>query len=157
MTKSTGAVILTSPARLAPWGDDAWRFTGAMQLVQDGPDWLHAEWTVPGVPDDAAASPYGSMVLRDEARERGSDIAVMALALLRVPGWDAFAVWWADVEQRTALQPELERVLAAAKGGMKLAIMETVPGAVDDRVGVALTGLGFEVTKYTPQAFATYP
>jgi hypothetical protein len=150
MTKSTGAVILTSPARLAPWGDDGWRFSGAMQLVQDGPDWLHAEWTVPGGPDDAATSPYGSMVLRDASRERASDVAVMTLALLRVPGWEAFAAWWADIEQRSALQPALEKMLAAAKGEMKLAIMETVPGAVDDRVEAALTGLGFEVTKYTP-------
>lgn len=48
MSKSTVAVILTSPARLGPWGDEGWRFTGAMQLVSDGPDWLHAQWKVPG-------------------------------------------------------------------------------------------------------------
>lgn len=157
MTKSTGAVILTSPARLAPWGDDGWRFTGAMQLVQDGPDWLHAGWTIPGAPDDATASAYVSMALRDEARERASDVAVMALALLRVPGWDAFAPWWANIEQRTALQPELETVLAAVKGELKLAIMETVPGAVDDQVEAALIRLGFEVAKYTAPGFATHP
>jgi hypothetical protein len=90
------------------------------------------------------------MVLRDASRERASDVAVMTLALLRVPGWEAFAAWWADIEQRSALQPALEKMLAAAKGEMKLAIMETVPGAVDDRVEAALMGLGFEVTKYTP-------
>ena len=148
MSKSTVAVILTSPARLAPWGDDAWRFTGAMQVVADGPDWLHAQWTVPGEASDAETSRFVSMVLRDEPADRAEDIAVMALALSGIPEWRSFDQWWFDVNERPALRAKLDQVLRDYSSQLKLAIIETSPRHVLNGVSEALVALGFEVVRF---------
>lgn len=148
MSKSTVAVVLTSPARLAPWGDDAWRFTGAMQIVADGPDWLHSRWTVPGLDSPEDPTTFDSMILRDIPSERAADIAVMALALLQVPGWNSLESWWTNTEGRGALHAQLAQVAATVTNEFKLAVVETEKGAVPDSVVDALVQFGFEVVRY---------
>ena len=70
MTKSTAAVIMVSVAKLPPWGDDGWRFSGAMQLVHDGPDWLYAQWPVLDGAEHHGSDRFATLVLRENARQR---------------------------------------------------------------------------------------
>ena len=150
MSKATAAVILTSAAEQAPWGDDAWRFSGAMQLVADGPDWLHCQWTLPGTRDDRlVATRFASMVLRDEARDRAADIAVLAFALLQVPTWVTLQDWWEDEPARRRLGPALHELAATHAGRFKLAVVQTMPEGVPASVLEALTDLGFDVVVFT--------
>lgn len=148
MSKSTTAVLLVSPASSSPWGDDDWRFTGAMQLVQDGPDFLHAQWTTPGVDLAAPSDRRVSMVLRDEPHERAQDIAVMALLLLGVDDGEALDGWWDGIETRPALQKELAALLAPHAGNVKLAVVETATGSVDEALRKALEKLGLIVRPF---------
>lgn len=150
VSKSTGAVILTSPTHVGPWGDDAWRFTGAMQLVIDGPDWLHADWTVPGPTDSAGTHRLAAMVLRDAIEERAADIAVMALALLDVAGWRSLESWWGETQHRDALEPQLGELLNTHHGKLKLAFVETASGALPAPLAAELRRLGFVVMAFAP-------
>lgn len=152
MTKSTGAVILTSPARLAPWGDDAWRFTGAMQLVLDGPDWLHAGWTTPGEAEGHKVPDLAMMVLRDAPQERAADIAVMTLSLLDVAGWRELEPWWRQPEDRSSLTPRLHALLETSQGELKLAVIETEEGALPIALLEELRRLGIEVEAFVHSA-----
>ena len=78
MTKSTAAVIMVSVAKLPPWGDVGWRFSGAMQLVHDGPDWLYAQWPVLDGAEHHRPDRFATLVLREDVGQRAADIAVMA-------------------------------------------------------------------------------
>lgn len=146
MSKSTGAVILPSAARLSPWGDDGWRFAGAIQVVEDGPDFLHAEWPVLDGEEGRPVSRFASLVLRDHAVERAADIAVMVIALLQLEDWRSLERWWHGTEVREELHQELRDITAQHAGTFKLAIVETRAGAIAADLIEELSRLGFEST-----------
>lgn len=149
MTKSTAAVIMTSPSTLAPWGDDGWRFASAMQLVADGPDWLYAEWPT-SAPTDPQAHGF-SLTLRDAPRERAEDIAAMAFTLLHVEGYEALSPWWTgDNEARKRARDSLERICTRESGQFKMAIVETTPDGVAAATLEELGHLGFGVIRFAP-------
>lgn len=150
MSKSTGAVIMPSAAKLGPWGDPGWRFSGAMQLVEKGPDFLYAQWPLLDGAEHHGVAQYASMVLRDEAPDRAADIAVMAFALLQVEEWDDLHPWWGDVDDRAGQQAILETIAARHAGSFKLAVVEMHGGAVGADVLDHLRELGFETTVFTP-------
>ena len=150
MSKSTAAVILVSPAHLAPWGDEGWRFSGAMQLVPDGPDWLYAQWPVlDGQPHHGVAR-FASLVLRDQPTKRAADIAVMALALLQVEEWSRLHSWWESTETRTHMQPLLEKIALQYAGEFKLAVVDTGRRNFNVEIVNELERLGFAVVTFAP-------
>lgn len=156
MSKSTTAVILTSNARLHPWGDDGWRFSGAMQLVHDGPDWLHAQWpTLDGGSTPQPAAEFASLTLRESSPARAADIAVMAFALLGVDEWPLLHPWWDDRNDRDKLLYVLEAIAKQYAGEFKLAVVETRLGSVPDVVVEELRALGFQVGRFGPIELVT--
>lgn len=158
MSKYTRAVIMPSPARLGPWGDDAWQFAGAIQYVSKGPDFLYA-----GVPSlDGSAEPispprFASMVVRDKPTEKAEDIAVMAYAVLEVNEWQLLHPWWGKATERVHLRHVLENVSNQYRGDFKLAVVDTSEGGLGEAVHEALRALGFEVVSFvqnTAEAFS---
>jgi hypothetical protein len=149
MTASTSAVIMASAARLGPWGDDSWRFAGAMQLVSDGPDWLHAHWPLPDEEERQGGARFATMTLRDAPAQRAADIAVMAFALLRVEEWRLLHPWWDDATDRTTVDHVLDRVANQYTGQFKLAVVQTETSGVAAEVMDELRLLGFEVVAFT--------
>jgi hypothetical protein len=150
MSKSTAAAILVSPARVGPWGDPTWRFSGAMQVVYDGPDWLYARWPVLNGEPDHDEVRFASMVLQDPPSQRADDIAVMALALAQAPDWQDLRGWWGPVEGRAALQPRLMEFLTDRAADLKLAVVDTWEGGFDPAVMEKLDERGFEVVHFVP-------
>lgn len=149
MTKSTVAVILVSVASLPPWGDDGWRFAGAMQLVHDGPDWLYAQWpSLDGQEQNEGRDRYASLVLRDQADQRAADIAAMSLALAKVPEWPTLSAWWDPNCDRNSQTRSLREVAQKYAGQYKLAVVQTALGVEAD-VLRALQDLGFQVVEFT--------
>jgi hypothetical protein len=153
LSKFTAAVILPSPATLAPWGDDGWRFAGAMQLVADGPDWLYAQWpsldgTESGAADGEPAR-FASLVLRELPPERAEDIAVMAFALLGVDGWRDLEHWWGDPADRKRHRDQLVAIAGQYAAQYKLAVMVTADTGVAPAVLDYLEDLGFRTELFT--------
>lgn len=148
MSKSTAAAILVSPSRVGPWGDPTWRFSGAMQVIYDGPDWLYAQWPVlDGEPHHGVAQ-FASMELQDPAPQRADDIAVMALALSQIPGWQSLSAWWGPSEGRTAMRPRLIELLGEHAVDLKLAVVDTWRTGFDAKVIEELGKRGFEVVHF---------
>lgn len=153
LSKFTAAVILPSPATLAPWGDDGWRFAGAMQLVADGPDWLYAQWpSLDGTQSSAAGGEparFASLVLRDLPPERAEDIAVMAFALLGVDGWRDLEHWWGVPADRKRHRDHLVEIAGQYAGQYKLAVMVTADSGVAPAMLDYLEDLGFGTKIFT--------
>jgi hypothetical protein len=147
MSKYTAAVILVSPARLHPWGDDGWRFSGAMQVVHDGPDWLYAQWPVLDGEEHHGSEQYATLVLRDGATEIAEDIVAMAFALLQVPQWKQLMSWWGSPAERKRLTQTLREIAGTYAGQYKLAVVQT-SSKFEDEVFPGLRALGFEVVHF---------
>lgn len=152
MSKSTAAVFLISPASLGPWGDDAWRFSASIQLVNDGPDWLYAQWPNTEGRDDASAEAgrFASLVLRDGVRQRAEDIVVMAFVLMQVDGWQALTSWWDRDADRRDQSAALARLRAEHEGRFKIAVVRIISEAVEHALLEELRSAGFEVVLFEP-------
>lgn len=149
MSKSTAAVILVSPARVGPWGDPTWRFLGAMQVVYDGPDWLYTQWPELDGEFHHGAAQFASMVLQDSAPQRADDIALMAMALSQVSGWQDLREWWGPTDGRAALRLRLLELIREHARDLKLAVVDTWDGGFDLNVIKELGERGFEVVHFT--------
>lgn len=147
---------MVSVAKLPPWGDDGWRFSGVMQLVRNGPDWLYAQWPVLDGEAHHGSDRFATMVLRDDNDGRAADIAVMAFALLQVPQWHGLIPWWDPSADRAAMKPRLMEVAETYAGLNKLAVVQTASG-VTPEVLEALRGFHFEVVEFAPVAAPTHP
>lgn len=152
MSKSTSAVILPSVASLGPWGDQGWRFSGAMQVVEDGPDFLYAQWPTLDGDEHHGVARFASLTLRDEPSDRAGDIAVMTFALLQVHGWNQLHGWWDGIERRDDLRKVMQEIARSHAGLFKLAVVETRAGAIRPAVIESLRALGFESTLFTSRA-----
>lgn len=152
MSKSTAAVFMISPARIGPWGDNAWQFSSAIQMVSDGPDWLYAQWPNTEGVDDASMNvgQFASLVLRDDVRERAEDIAAMAFVLMQVEGWQALTPWWDRDVDRHDHSAVLARLQAEHEGRYKIAVVQTISDAVDHALLDELRSAGFEVVLFAP-------
>jgi hypothetical protein len=152
VSKSTAAVFMISQAKLGPWGDDAWRFSAAIQLVSDGPDWLYARWPNTDGLDDASANVgrFASLILREDVRERAEDIAAMAFVLMQVDGWEALVPWWDHDADRRDHSTVLARLQAEYEGRYKIAIVQTMRDAVELKLLAELRSAGFEVVTFAP-------
>jgi hypothetical protein len=151
MSKYTTAVIMPSEARIGPWGDDRWRFAGAIQYVSKGPDFLWAQSASLGV-DEPSKQPFASMTVRNNPADKAADIAVMVFALLQVDEWSLLHPWWDNVEGRGALRHVLEGLVEQYRGMFKLAVVETEPGGIGEPVLKELAELGFEIRTFTDDA-----
>jgi hypothetical protein len=120
-----------------------------MQLVQDGPDWLYAQWPVLDGSERHGSDRFATLVLREGVDQRAADIAVMAYALLQVPEWRLLMEWWDPAADREALAPVLHEIARQYEGVFKLAVIQVAsgigPGVLD-----ALRGLGFNVVEFAP-------
>jgi len=152
VSKSTAAVLMISPARIGPWGDDAWQFSAAIQLVSDGPDWLYAQWPNTEGLDDASLNvgQFASLVLRNDDRERAEDVAAMAFVLMQVDGWDALIPWWDRDLDRRSHSKVLAQLQAKNEGRYKIAVVQTIGDAVDRAFLAELERAGFEVVMFAP-------
>jgi hypothetical protein len=152
VSKSTAAVFMISQAKLGPWGDDAWRFSAAIQLVNDGPDWLYAQWPNTEGLDDASVNvgQFASIVLRDDVKGRADDIAAMAFALMQVDGWEALVPWWDRDADRHDHSLALARLQAENQGRYKIAVVQLVSDAVEPAMLNELRRAGFEVVTFAP-------
>jgi hypothetical protein len=151
MSKSTAAVIMVSPAQLPPWGDEGWRFAGAMQVVQAGPDWLYAQWPVLDGEERHGPDRFASMTLCESAEARAASIAVMAFALLQVPEWRLLIPWWDASSDPDASADVLQGLLEKYAGVFKLAVVQTGCGVGCDVLD-ALRSYGFEVVVFAQSA-----
>lgn len=152
MSKSTTAVILPSPAMLGPWGDDQWRFAGAIQYVSKGPDFLWAQSPRLDGGDDRASEPFASMTVRESPRDKAADIAVMVFALLQVEEWSLLHPWWHDATSRDGIRYVLDDIVERYRDRFKLAVMETADGGLGISVLEELQELGFRVETFTPSS-----
>lgn len=148
MSKHTTAVIMPSLARLGPWGDDRWRFAGAIQYVSKGPDFLWAEGPDLDGDERRAESRFGSMVVRDNPADKAADIAVMAFAVLQVEEWRQLHPWWESADDRKSVRPVLDGLVERYRGHFKLAVLQAGEG-LEDAVLKELAALGFELCTFT--------
>ncbi len=149
MSKSTAAVIMVSAAKLSPWGDEGWRFSGAMQLVHDGPDWLYAQWPVLDGAEHHGSDRFATLVLHEDVGLRAADIAVMTFALLQVPEWPQLMPWWEPSADREALMEVLHGVARQHAQAYKLAVVQT-GSIVRPELIAALAAFGFDIVAFAP-------
>jgi hypothetical protein len=152
VSKSTAAVFMISQAKLGPWGDDAWRFSAAIQIVSDGPDWLYAQWpNTDGLVDaSVTVGRFASLVLRDDVKGRADDIVAMAFVLMQVDGWEALIPWWDHDADRHDHSTVLARLQAENEGRYKIAVVQTIRDAVELKLLAELRSAGFEVVMFAP-------
>lgn len=147
MSKHTTAVIMPSPARLGPWGDDRWRFAGAIQYVSKGPDFLWAKGSDLDGDERGAESRFGSMTVRDNPADKAADIAVMVFAVLQVEEWRQLHPWWENADDRSSVRPVLDDLVDRYRGHFKLAVVQADEG-LEDAVLKELATLGFDVRTF---------
>jgi hypothetical protein len=152
MSKFTTAVIMPSPARLAPWGDDRWQFAGAIQYVSKGPDFLWAQSPSLNGVEDRAVHQFASMTVRDNPVDKAADIAVMVFALLQIDEWPLLHPWWSGVDSRKAMLDVLDNIAGQYRDRFKLAVVNTSEDGLGDDVLEELRGLGFVVRVFDETA-----
>ncbi|CAB4954942.1 unannotated protein [freshwater metagenome] len=148
MSKSTASVILISQASLPPWGDDGWRFSAAIQLVSDGPDWLWSDWLRTDEDPSARSVERTGLVLRESAQDRAEDIAAMCFTLLNLEDADSLRPWWGEREARKLHRPALEAVARAQAGTYKLAVIEVASPTIPDATFARLRELGLGTVRF---------